>query len=284
MSDVPVQIIVAAYRSETAANDVLEDLKLLQDAGKIKIDNAAVLDRDQKGELHIRDTRDWGFGKGALAGGAAGVVLGLITGPVGWAVLGSAVVGGVAAKMHHTYGFDEARLRKLGDSLQPGNSAIVAVVEHLWVAQVEQAMRQQATDMVVESMSKDIAEQLAAGKDVGYSAVSTGDALSTQRVAANENEAQIAGATYTSQGTFAEAADISKDHVTYGAAVADAQGITGVIIDATPTESTAGGDAEALQAGEPANEGQASQAEASAATNEGETPPAAQSPGSTPTS
>jgi uncharacterized membrane protein len=237
MSDVPVQVVVAAYRSQTAANDVLEQMKILQDAGKIKIDNAAVLDRDMNNQLHIRDTKDWGFGKGALAGGAVGVVLGLLAGPVGWAVLGSAVVGGVAAKMHHTYGFDEARLKKLGESLQPGSSAIVAVVEHLWVAQVEEAMKQQSTDIFVESISKDIAEQLAAGKDVGYSAVSTGDTLSAQRMAANETEAQYSSATYTPQGTYVEAADVAKDHVTYGAAVADDQGIAGVIIEATPEQA-----------------------------------------------
>ena len=269
MSDVPVQIVVAAYRSQTAANDVLEELKLLQDAGQIKIDNAAVLDRDMNNELHIRDMRDWGFGKGALAGGTAGVVLGLMAGPVGWALLGGAVIGGVAAKMHHTYGFNEARLKKLGDSLQPGNSAIVAVVEHLWVAQVQEAMRQQSTDLVVESISKDVADQLAAGKDVSYSAVSTGDALSTQRVAANENEAQLSSATYTSEGTFAEAADISKDHVTYGAAVADAQGISGVIIEGTPTQA--------------AIEGEAPKDEGNTPKDEGQTPPP-QAPESTPTS
>jgi hypothetical protein len=123
-------------------------------------------------------------------------------------------------------------------------------------------MRQQSTDLVVESISKDIADQLAAGKDVSYSAVSTGDALSTQRVAANENEAQLSSATYTSEGTFAEAADISKDHVTYGAAVADAQGISGVIIEGTPTQAAA---------------------EVEAPKDEGQTPPA-QAPESTPTS
>ena len=248
MTDVPVQVVVAAFRSEAAANQVLEQLKQLQRTGEIKIDDAAVLDRDLNNKLHIRDTRDWGFGKGAAVGGTvgvAGVVLGVMTGPVGWAVLGSALVGGVASKMHHTYGFNEARLRKLGDSLQPGNSAIVAVVEHLWVARVEEAMKQQSTDILVELISKDVADQLAAGKDVSYTAVAAGDTLATERVAANNDEAQISDATYTPDVTYAEAADITKDHVTYGAAVSDAQGVTGVIIEGTPDGAT--GDAAAAE-------------------------------------
>jgi uncharacterized membrane protein len=244
MTDVPVQIVVAAFRSETAANQVLQELKQLQQTGQIKIDDAAVLDRDLNDQLHIRDTRDWGFGKGAAVGGTvgvAGVVLGVMTGPVGWAVLGTALVGGVAAKMHHTYGFNEARLRKLGDSLQPGNSAIVAVVEHIWVARVEAAMKQQSTDVLIESMSRDIADQLAAGKDVSYTAVGAGDTLATERVASNENETQISDATYTPDAAYAEAADITKDHVIYGAAVADAQGVSSVVIEGTPGGTTGNG-------------------------------------------
>jgi uncharacterized membrane protein len=237
MSDVPVQVVVAAFKTHSAANAVLDELRMLQDAGQIKIDAAAVLDRDMENRLHIRDTRDWGFGKGALAGGAVGVVLGLMAGPVGWAVLGSALVGGIAAKMHHTYGFNEARLRKLGDSLQPGNSAIVAVVEHYWVVQVEETMRQQATDLLVESLSKDMAEQLAAGKEVGYSALSVGDTMATERVASGEDELQISETSYTPEGEYIEAADIYKGHITYGAAIIDAQGVEAVIVEADTGET-----------------------------------------------
>jgi uncharacterized membrane protein len=233
--DIPVQIVIAAFKDQTTANRVLDELKQLQKSGQIKIDDAAVLYRDANDKLHIQDTHDWGFGRGALAGGTVGLVAGLIAGgPIGWAVLGSAAAGGAIASVHHTYGFDEARLRKLGEGLKPGNSAIVAVVEHVWVARVEAAMRQQSTDMVVESISKDVAEQLAAGKDVAYTVVGTGDAVMTGRVATGEGETQISDVTYTSQGVVAEAADITKDKLTYGAVVADAQGASGVIIEATP--------------------------------------------------
>ena len=38
----------------------------------IGIENAAVLRRDEKNKLHIKETGDWGGGKGAVAGGAIG--------------------------------------------------------------------------------------------------------------------------------------------------------------------------------------------------------------------
>jgi uncharacterized membrane protein len=238
--DIPVQIVVAAFKDQSTAKQVLGELQQLQKSRQIKIDDAAVLYRDTNNKLHIEDTRDWGFGRGAMAGGTVGLVAGLIAGgPVGWAVLGSAAVGGAIASVHHTYGFDEARLRRLGDSLKPGNSAIVAVVEHIWVARVEAAMREQSTDLIVESISKDIADQLAAGNQVAYTAVGTSGAVSAGRVSSGENETQISDVTYTAQGMVAEGADITKDQITYGAVVADAQGAEGVIIQATPEGAAA---------------------------------------------
>ena len=255
--DIPVQIIVAAFKNQTTAKEVLDELKQLQRSGQIKIDDAAVLYRDANDKLHIQDTRDWGFGRGALTGGTVGLVAGLIAGgPVGWAILGSAVAGGAISSVHHTYGFDEARLRRLGESLQPGNSAIVAVVEHLWVARVEAAMREQSTDLVVESISKDIHDQLAAGKEVAYTTVGTSDAVMTGRVATGEDETQISDMIITPQGVVAEAADITKDQVTYGLAVADAQGVEGVVIRATPEEAP-GDDAAAKKESDASNSGSA---------------------------
>src|SRR5437868_6134328 len=98
MSDAGLELIVAAYTSQAAADRALNDLKIVQESGQLKVRAATVLDRDTNNELHIRDTGDWGFGKGAMAGGAVGVALGLLAGPVGWAMAGSALVGGIAAK------------------------------------------------------------------------------------------------------------------------------------------------------------------------------------------
>jgi len=47
MSDVPVQVIVAAFQDEKAAKDALEVLKEAKKAGLIKIENAAVLSKNE---------------------------------------------------------------------------------------------------------------------------------------------------------------------------------------------------------------------------------------------
>ena len=136
-ADVPVQVIVAAFDDESSANAALDDLKKAKKERLIGIQAAAVLRKDADGKLHIKETADMGGRKGATMGGVAGAAIGLIAGPalIVPAAVG-ALVGGLASKWRDS-GFSDERLKKLGEGLKPGSSAIVAVVEHRWVADVQ---------------------------------------------------------------------------------------------------------------------------------------------------
>ena len=81
MSDVPIQVIVAAFNDEKSADAALQDLKQATKQGLIGIQNAAILRRDEQGKLHIKETADMKGGKGAVVGGVIGAVAGLIAGP-----------------------------------------------------------------------------------------------------------------------------------------------------------------------------------------------------------
>jgi len=190
MSDVPVQLIVAAFKEEKAAKEALKALKEAKKAGLIKIENAAVLRKDEKGKLYIKETEDMGGGKGAAVGGVAGAVIGLIAGPalVVPAAVG-ALVGGLTAKLRDT-GFSNQRLETLGEGLEPGSSAIVAVVEHTWVDKVEEALAEAEADVMTAEIKADIAAQLEAGHEVAYSVLSTQEGLLAGRVAGGEDEVE----------------------------------------------------------------------------------------------
>lgn len=187
MSDVPVQLIVAAFGEEKAAKAALKSLNEAQKAGLIKIENAAVLRRDEKGKLHIRETQDMGGGKGAAFGGVVGAAIGLIAGPalVVPAAVG-ALVGGLTAKLRDT-GFSNKRLETIGEGLKPGSSAIIAVVEHTWVEKVEAAMANIAMDVATTEIQADIAGQLEAGHDVAYSVIASQEGYSMGRIAGGED-------------------------------------------------------------------------------------------------
>ena len=190
MSDNPVQLVVAAFKDEDSAKEALMELKQAQKEMLIKIENAAVLRKDEKGKLHIKETRDMGGGKGAVLGGVGGAAIGLIAGPaLVVPVAVGALFGGLAAKLRDS-GFSNQRLEALGEGLQPGTSAIVAVVEHTWVAQVEEALAEAEADVITAEIQADIAQQLEAGHEVAYSAIASEEGLALGRVAGGEDEVE----------------------------------------------------------------------------------------------
>lgn len=235
MSDVPVQIVVAAFKDESSASEALKALKQARNEGLIKIVDAAVLRKDANGKLHIKETADMGGGKGAVIGGVLGGVVGLIAGPVGWAAIGGAAIGGLVAKLRDG-GFKDERLKKLGEGLGPGNSAIVAVVEHVWVKQVEKAMADAGAQAVTEELSADIAKQLAAGGEVAYTALATDEGLATSRVATSDAGVEMTNTVSTAEGMYIEGVKATKDEVVAGAAVITSEGAAAVVASAKPKE------------------------------------------------
>jgi len=188
MSEAPVQLIVAAFKDERAASNVLKELKKAKKEQLIGIINAAVLRKDPKGKLHISETADMHGGKGAALGGVTGAVIGLLAGPalVVPAAVG-ALVGGLTAKLVDS-GFSDERLKMVGEGLAPGSSAIVAVVEHKWVEQIEKDLEEVGADLFAAALGADIAQQLEAGKDVAYTALASSEGFAAGRVAVGEDE------------------------------------------------------------------------------------------------
>ena len=233
MADVPVQVVVAAFKDEKTADEALKALKQAQRQGTIKIVDAAVLRKDEKGKLHVKETGDMGGGKGAVVGGVTGAVIGVLAGPVGWVALGGAAIGGLVAKMRDS-GFKDERLRKLGEGLGPGNSCIVAVVEHTWVAQVEKQLAEQSANVVTEQISADIAKQLQAGGEVAFTAIATSDALATERLATSPDKVEMSRTITTAEGTYAEGVVATKDEITAGAALVTGEGAAAVVVTGKP--------------------------------------------------
>jgi uncharacterized membrane protein len=202
MSEVPVQVVIAAFRDEQGASKALQQLRQARDEGLIEIRDAAVIRRDAGGVLHTEDTQHHGIGRGALVGGVTGGVIGLLAGPVGWAAGAGALVGALAARLRDS-GFPEERLKQVGEALKPGTSALVAVIEHRWAEKVAQELQAQAEQVAVASVQADIAEQLEAGRDVAYSVLSAPDGVVLARVTAERvgDEKQLSAGTQASAAT-----------------------------------------------------------------------------------
>jgi uncharacterized membrane protein len=177
----PTQVILAAFRDENGADAALEQLKEAKKEHLINVPHVAVLRKDKEGKLHIKEPTDMGAGRGAVIGGVLGGLTGLVFGPIGLAAVGGAAIGGVIARLHDS-GFKDERLRQLGESLQPGSSAILAVIEHIWVTELQAELEKAGAEVVTEQLGADIAAQLKAGQDVAYTAVATQDAVGVARI------------------------------------------------------------------------------------------------------
>src|SRR4051812_34182218 len=189
MSNVPVQLIVAAFQDENGAKQALKQLKQAKKEHLIKIENAAIIRKDAKGKIHIDETRDMKGGKGAAIGGVTGAALGILTGGATLAIAGaSALIGGLAAKLRDS-GFKDDRLKQLGASLRPGSSAIVAVIDHIWVAELERELREAGANVVTDAIAADVAAQLETGAEIAYTVIATDEAVAAARIVAGQQAA-----------------------------------------------------------------------------------------------
>ena len=135
----PIDMYIAAYSDQTAAQTDWDALKQLAATGVITVDALVLVDRDSEGKIHVKDNAHE-VGAGAVLGAVGGAVIGLIFPP---ALIASAAVGaGVGAGAgklldHHMKSEIKADVE---DELPPDSSGIVALFEERWVTDVEKAL------------------------------------------------------------------------------------------------------------------------------------------------
>jgi uncharacterized membrane protein len=232
MSDIPVELIVAAFGEEKAADAALKELKSAKRAGLIDIVDAAVIRRDEKNKLHIKETGDLTGGQGAMFGGALGLILGIIAGP-GALLAGAtgALIGGIASKLRDS-GFSNERLKEIGDALKPGTSAIIALVEHKWVSKLEDLMAEAGADVMTEALKEEIATQLGEGKEIAYSALSADGVVDINKLVTGEEGLEVDNMTISDEGIAAESLLVTEEGVTGGAVVITDEGSAVASIEA----------------------------------------------------
>ena len=129
MSDNPVQLFVASYDDEVGAKQSLQDFQAMHREGSIDLIDAVVIVHTLDGKVRFEETADPSGKKWAKRGAIAGGVVGLLFPP---SLIASAVVGGGAGGIWgkiRDKGFKDEDLKEIGESLEPGSSAIIAIAE-----------------------------------------------------------------------------------------------------------------------------------------------------------
>ena len=161
--EIPTGVIVAAYTEEKAANEAYEYLRDSRAVGDLYYQVAAMVWRAEDGKLHINEPDDKSTGAGIGVGAVLGGMIGTLAGPAG-IMLGAsagAALGGLAARGDS--GIPDERLKQIGETLTPGTSALVVLLDESDVEGTQQALAEQGGRVMVTSLDADLAEQLAAG-------------------------------------------------------------------------------------------------------------------------
>src|SRR5262245_16022476 len=140
MSDNPIQVFIASFDNEYQARQALDDFKAMDREGSIDLIDAAVVVKNAEGKVHYEETADPSGKKWAKRGAIAGGLVGLIFPPsilVGAAVGGGA--GGIWGKVRDK-GFKDDDLKSVGEGMDPGTSAIIAVAEDHVIERLEKGI------------------------------------------------------------------------------------------------------------------------------------------------
>ena len=132
-------LIVIGFSDEFKADEVLLDLRRLEMDYLIDLEDAAIVVRNQNGKVRVKQTQEL-VASGALSGGFWGLLIGLMFFEPLLGILGAAM--GALSGALTDVGIDDNFIQELGNTIEPGTSAIFILV------------RKSTPDKVLEDLSK----------------------------------------------------------------------------------------------------------------------------------
>ena len=132
-------LIVIGFPDKFKADEVLLDLRKLEREYLIDLEDAAIVVRKKDGRVNIKQTQEL-VTAGALSGGFWGLLIGLMFFEPMLGILGAAV--GALSGALTDIGIDDNFIQELGNTIEPGTSAIFVLV------------RKSTPDKVLDDLSK----------------------------------------------------------------------------------------------------------------------------------
>ncbi len=152
-------LVVLAFDNETGAEQMRDDLLQMQKEHLIGLEDAAVAVRDKEGKVKIKQVESLA-GMWALGGAFWGLLLGLIFFVPVFGLLVGAAAGALAGK-YQDIGVDDKFIKEVGETLQPGTSALFLLVREAVPDKVEEGLKKYKNVKVLKtSLSKEQEEKL----------------------------------------------------------------------------------------------------------------------------
>jgi uncharacterized membrane protein len=202
---------------------VFEGLKKAKKEWLIGIHDMAIVVKDANGKLKITNSKHRST-RGFITGGLVGGLIGLLAGPVGAVAAVGGALGALAGQIR---GLPmKTELKDLGQSLVPNSSAIVAIIEHIWVGQMEAALAAEGAQVVRDTLKADIAAQLNKGGNVVYTVGATNSGTAATRTTDTKDKASAGAVVATDDGVYVEQATLTTEPLPAAPATAPAEAST----------------------------------------------------------
>jgi uncharacterized membrane protein len=160
MSDNPVFLYAAAYDTVDAAEADFDAVLDLHAVGAIGTFDAAVIEKDDEGKVHVHKTEK-PTQHGAWTGIGVGALVGILFPP---SIIGAAAVGGLTGGVtgHLWGGMSRGDLKDLGELLDIGQGAIVVIGESKLEEQLEKAVTRanKTLEKQLDADAKDLKKEL----------------------------------------------------------------------------------------------------------------------------
>jgi uncharacterized membrane protein len=119
------ELVVLTFDDTEQAGAALEALKKASSGGHLKIDDAAVIVKDETGKIDIKNQMDSGTKWGAVGGGLIGLMLASIFFPLAGLAIGA--IGGALVGKSLNLGVDKKFVKDVTETLKPGMSALFVI-------------------------------------------------------------------------------------------------------------------------------------------------------------
>ncbi len=145
-------LIVIAFDDEHRADEVLNTLNRMQREHLVDLEDAAVVIRNEKGKVKIKQTQDL-VGAGMAGGGLWGMLIGLMfLNPLCGILIGAAT-GGLMGALRDV-GINDDFIKELGNTIKPGTSAIFVLIRKSTLDRVLDELKQFGGKVLHTSLSK----------------------------------------------------------------------------------------------------------------------------------
>ena len=147
------ELIVFAFDSESGADEMRDELGQMQKQQLITLDDAAVVVRKQDGKVKVNQAVSL-VGAGALGGSFWGLLIGaLFMAPwLGLAI--GAATGAIAGKVTDV-GVDDAFIKEVGETIEPGHSALFLLVREATPDKVLERLKKYDAKVIQTSLSNE---------------------------------------------------------------------------------------------------------------------------------